>query len=207
MSNLTIFEGNFPADAGAVLNQITTELKASAGGSGVPWLMFNGKSGRYTFEGADAENREAVIAWTACEKGWRGWADKTPEDVLVPITDTGWPQQPDDLRDSSGKLEPFKKAVRVVGQFADGANEQFEMTLATWAGVKAFEQLMDACRVQHASGSTYLFPVVSLEQGPSGDDYGNYKPIFRVLRWMNSAGEVETVASADEAEPRSRKRR
>jgi hypothetical protein len=206
--------GNLPANAAEeFFGNLNQTYQPVASGMGQDFLNFSGKSGRYEFNDGNPEGREVLMNIPGMKHGYRCWVDKKPVDELVPIN-TQRPQQPPGIRDVDGEMQDFKNCYQLEGQFADGANEEFVLTLNSIGGCSSVEQLINACRVQAAAKTGFYHPMVKLEAAPMNDQYGNYKPVFKIVNWMNDAGELETgtakIAKDDdpaEEEPKRRSRR
>lgn len=171
------------------------------------FLKFDGKAGRWELgqEGTDVSKDKVIINSASLQHGFVRWGSTPPAKVWASIS-APEPTPPDSIEgvDQSGSPTTFfaQAARQFMGKFVDGAQEQFVFNTNSGGGVERSEELYDAILNRAATHPDYCFPIVSLEYDFWTRATGKvYKPVFKIVEWVDVEGNAEGKRKAKIAAP------
>jgi len=197
-------------DLSAALAQ--NKVNQTTSGAGKAFIRFDFKTGNF-FYGRDQEEitGERIVVNTASfSHGWVLWVNGAAQKVMrsfveplpEPMPAVGH-DQPTEARGFEARFEDDEETILV-----------FESN--SYGGRKGADGLFTQISIKSSSGETeFLYPVVVLESESYKAKQGGtiHNPIFKVVDWMNSDGELESengtkkLSEPVEAEEETRRRR
>jgi len=187
-----------------------SKVNDSVSTGGKAFIRFDYKSGDFTF-GRDQQEiteDEIIVNTTSFCHGWVLWVNGTPSKVMRSFVET----IPDPMPNSPTGDAP-SEARGFEARFEDDPETVLMFETSSYGGRKGCDTLLNEIRARSAGGETeYLFPVVKLTSESYKAKQGGtiHNPSFKVVGWVNQAGErQESVQRIEEQveEPVVRRRR
>lgn len=183
--------------------------QTSSGGGGQSFVRFDFETGEFSHgrHQEDLTGVDILVNTSTYRHGWVLWVGGRPTKVSVPFTEE-LPQPMANVgEDYPSEMRGFDAAL-----MDDGTQLAFETS--SYGGRKGADVLLGEIKAKAATGSAYLYPLVTLtsESYPNAKRGGRltYNPVFEVVGWFDQEGNEEGGTPAlveDRADEKPMRRR
>lgn len=194
----------FPTTQNNITNLKTalqnSKVHETTNGSGKAFIRFDFSDGTFTYgrEQEEITGDTIVINSYSFQHGWILWHNRQAEKVMRSFVE----ELPEALA-PKGNDQPAE-ARAFEARFEDDPETILVFETNSYGGRSGVDSLIRAISLKSAQGEeNFLFPVVELDSSSYESKQGRtiFNPIFKIVGWMNEAGEMEQAQQAIESQP------